>query len=128
MTTVGMLVTIPLGILFAFLAGRGRVFFVPFIVLGVALLLGLGWEWVYHKLQMRRWERDWMPAFSMLGGIAEGVLLWTVLKLIGLNIPTWQFLLHYGIVWWSTFLFMLGPMRILFPHWRFLGGRVVGDY
>jgi hypothetical protein len=33
------------------------------------------------------------------------------------------FALHYWSVWLGVFLMTQGPMRIIFPRWRFSGGR-----
>jgi hypothetical protein len=40
-----------------------------------------------------------------------------------LNVHPVFFLFHYWTVWWATFIMALGPMRIIFPRWRFRGGQ-----
>lgn len=37
----------------------------------------------------------------------------------------WPFLLHYTTVWLATYLSLLGPMRAIWPWWRFNGGELV---
>ncbi|MGK0348682.1 MAG: hypothetical protein ACI855_004774, partial [Myxococcota bacterium] len=35
------------------------------------------------------------------------------------------FPLHYGIIWLAGFLFVQGPIYVVFPRWRYRGGRIV---
>jgi hypothetical protein len=35
------------------------------------------------------------------------------------------FPLHYGIIWLAGFLFVHGPIYVVFPRWRYRGGRIV---
>lgn len=41
-------------------------------VLGLVLVLGFVWEFLYHLLQQFRWEKDWPVLFALLVGIPEG--------------------------------------------------------
>ena len=51
-----------------------------FIILLTVLVLGIGWEFVYHGLQQFRWEKDWPTFFGLLTGINEGLLVWVLIK------------------------------------------------
>ena len=103
----------------------------PYVILTAVLILGSGWEVVYNYLQTWRWERDWPPALAVVGGIVEAVVIWLLLTgwnqavpELALGVKGWQFAFHYMAVWLATFLFSQGPMRILFPRWRFYGGEL----
>ena len=79
-------------------------------------MFGLGWDALCTLLQKFRWDRDWPAALQLLAGIWEGVVLW-VLYPFDFN---WE---HYSLVWLAVFLASQTIMRILFPRWRFFGGR-----
>jgi hypothetical protein len=103
-----------------------------FIVLFSVLVLGLIWDIVWILAQRLRWDRDWPPAFQWATAIIEGALIWLLLNNGGLpNIPAEEappfgvFLFHYGAVFVVTWVWVQGPMRALFPRWRFHGGRIV---
>jgi hypothetical protein len=121
--TLGVIVSA----VFAAIYGSGLFF----LVLAYVALLGLAWDVIYIALQRLRWDRDWPAAFQVLTGIIEGALVYALISTVGLPgipvgaIPVWLFALHYGTVWLVTFLWAQGPMRALFPFWRFHGGRVV---
>lgn len=95
-----------------------------FVVLALVLLLGLGWELLYHVLQQFRWEKDWPQLFGLVTGINEGLLTWFVLRGLGLEVPGWAFLVHFTTTWVLVWVFVNGPMRVLFIRWRFSGGRL----
>ena len=105
--TVGALVTIPFG-------------FPGFTVLAIATLFGLGWDASYTVLQKFRWDRDWPAALQLLAGIWEGVVLWLVIPWIS---PYYVSILHYSLMWLVVFIASQSVMRVLFPRWRFFGGR-----
>lgn len=89
-------------------------------------LLGLGWEVLYHLLQQRRWDRDWPTPFALGSGLPEGVVSWFALGLVGVAPASFgTHALFFGILWLVTFLVVQGPMRVLAPHWRLQGMRVV---
>jgi hypothetical protein len=121
--TLGVIVSA----LFAAVYGSGLFF----LVLGYVALFGLAWDVLYIALQRLRWDRDWPAAFQVLNGIVEGALVFLLISTFGLpgiaagSIPLWLFVLQYGLVWLVTFLWAQGPMRAIFPFWRFHGGRVV---
>ncbi|MGH3825253.1 MAG: hypothetical protein ACRDRA_20805 [Pseudonocardiaceae bacterium] len=101
-----------------------------FAVLLTVLVLGVGWEFVYHFLQQFRWEKDWPTLFGLLTGINEGVLVWVLLELGSVPgvppIPWLAFIIDFSTVWLVTWLWVNGPMRVPFIRWRFRGGKVVG--
>ena len=103
----------------------GAIVTIPFGLQGLAILilaffLGLGWDALYTFMQKFRWDRDWPAALQLLAGIWEGLILWVLVFFIqelSFN------LLHYSLVWLSVFVTSQSLMRILFPRWRFFGGR-----
>jgi hypothetical protein len=101
-----------------------------FAVLITVLVLGVGWEFIYHFLQQFRWEKDWPTLFGLLTGINEGVLVWVLLELGVVPgappIPGAAFVIDFATVWLVTWLWVNGPMRVAFIRWRFHGGKVVG--
>jgi hypothetical protein len=121
LATVGAFFTLIYGILAWILFGTLFNFFQPFILLILVAIFGIGWDALYTLAQKLRWDRDWPPAFSFITAIIE--MLPIMLIAILMNIPPIFFLFHYWTVWWSTFIMALGPMRIIFPRWRFRGGQ-----
>jgi hypothetical protein len=101
-----------------------------FIVLISVIVLGVGWEFIYHFLQQFRWEKDWPTLFGLLTGINEGVLVWVLLDLDLIpeapHIPWPAFVIDFATVWFVTWIWVNGPMRVPLIRWRFRGGRVVG--
>lgn len=95
------------------------------IVLGMALVL---WEWVYYLLQLCRWEKDWPAMFFMLVLVPEAIVAWLIFKAIDLDtegVATGAtFLVHIITTWIVMWLFVLGPIKVLFIRWRFNGGRI----
>lgn len=103
---------------------------VTFRVLAAVIVLGVGWELVYHGLQQFRWEKDWPTLFGLLNGINEGVLVW-VLAAAGAvpgidSLPAAPFLIDFSTVWLVVWLWLNGPMRVPFIRWRFRGGSLIG--
>jgi hypothetical protein len=121
MITMGSLTTIILGTLFDDPQ-------TAFVSLGYILIFGLVWDVVYFYLQSRRWDHDWTPALYLISGIFETIILIICIRLIGLpGIPPdygiLKFLLHYWAIWAGMMVVMFGPMRVIFPRWRFRGGQ-----
>lgn len=121
LATVGLIVSIP----FALVLGSPA----PFVVVGWVALFGLAWDVLYTFVQAFRWERDWPPAFAVVAAIIEGAVVYVLVTRIGLwgvlrDLSAGLFSFQYAVVWIATFLFAQGPMRVLFPWWRFHGGRV----
>ncbi len=109
----------------------GLVLTCPFLIFGLApllnlflvIVLGFLWDILYTYLQRLRWDRDWPPAFQLAAGITEGIAVYLIDLLLGLEVAFLLFLIHYGLVWTATFLMTQGPMRLLFPRWRYRGGQ-----
>ncbi len=121
LATIGVGVTAVFGLLFGS-------FGPPFALLGYVLALGLGWDALYNVVQTYRWDHDWPPIFQLAAGIVEAALIWGLLQAVGLpgvdaGLTLGRFAAHYGSVWLLTFLFAQGPLRLLFPRWRFRGGQ-----
>jgi hypothetical protein len=127
---VGGLVTLIIGPLLpasGSLADRYRTYF---IVLAAVVVLGIGWECLYHLLMQWRWEKDWPTLFGLLTLIPEGLLLWALLQagaIPGISgpVPAPAFALQFVVVWIAVWLVANGPMRVPFIRWRFHGGRLV---
>ena len=124
--TIGLAVTLMFGQIFADLM-------TPLAVLGYVLAIGLVWDILYGIVQNFRWDRDWPPLFQLAAGIIEGAFLWGVIVLAnaqfeGLpgvdgHLTFAMFFVHYASVWITTFLATQGLLRIIFPRWRFYGGK-----
>jgi hypothetical protein len=101
-----------------------------FLVLLAVLVLGVGWELVYHFIQQFRWEKDWPTFFGLVTAINEGLLVWLLLgagAVPGLpsGVPGSVFLIQFITTWLLVWLVANGPMRVPFIHWRFRGGRLI---
>ena len=130
--TAGVLITLIFGLIFAD-------FITPFSLLGYVLITGFAWDVLYYFSQTLRWDRDWPPIFFVGAGVIEGAFIWGLVKAefvwnllrlghlpgVAPELTVAQFVAHYGTVWLITFLIMLGPMKIIFPEWRFRGGRLL---
>ena len=126
-TRVALLATIGLVITLIFAVVFGSAAFV-FVLVYVAIL-GVIWDVIYIALQQLRWDRDWPAAFQVINGVTEGVFLYLVIRIIGLpgvpkDLGLGLFIAQYGLVWLSIFLWTQGPMRALYPFWRFHGGVI----
>lgn len=110
-----------------------KVYPVTFIALGVVLVLGcVLWEPVYHALQQLRWERDWPTMFFLLLLVPEAALAWFVLEALeprgGENTTFATFAVHIASTWLLMWLFVVGPIRVILPRFRFRGGRIFGGW
>ena len=123
--TAGVIVTL----IFGWIYGDSRS---PLALLFYVLLLGFAWDALYHLLQGFRWDGDWPPLFQFAGGIAEGLLIWWLatggffrdgLPGISPNLSFARFFWHYATVWFVTFVFSQGLLKVIFPRWRFHGGQ-----
>ncbi|NER25024.1 MAG: hypothetical protein F6J86_03930 [Symploca sp. SIO1B1] len=130
LATVGALITLP----FHFgIIGPG----IPtdhispfFPILGYVALFGIIWDVIYISMQQFRWDRDWPGAFQLLSGIWEAIFILIIVKLFGLpgaakDLPIGWFTIHYSLVWLGVYLISQSLMRVLFPRWRFHGGRLL---
>ncbi len=128
-TRLGMLST--LGVLVSLIFAIAFNDLVFFVVLFWVFAFGLLWDIVFILLQNLRWDRDWPAVFQIGAGLLEGAALYAGITLLGLpgidrgSIPPTTFIAHYGLVWLATFAWVQGPMRTLFPFWRFHGGRML---
>ena len=122
LATLGLLVTV----IFALILRDARVF----AVLVDVFIFGVVWDLLWIGLQQFRWDRDWPAAFQIATAIIEGIWLYAVIALVGLpfigsgSIGAGVFAAQYGLVWLVTFIWVQGPMRSLFPRWRYNGGRL----
>jgi hypothetical protein len=102
------------------------------LILLYVLFFGLLWDVVYNFLQQFRWDRDWPGAFQLLAGIGEAIFLVAISKSIPLpgivpeDISLKWFAIHYTCVWLGVYIASQSLMRILFPRWRFRGGKWLG--
>ncbi len=97
---------------------------VAFGALLVVLVVGTGWELVYHLVQQLRWDRDWPSLLQLVVGVPEGVVAWLVLRALGWAPPFASFVLLFSTTWLVSWLVMHGPLRILALRWRFQGARI----
>jgi len=110
---------------------RDQRFWTLIALLSYVTLLGIGWDMLYNHLQGFRWDRDWPLAFGFACGILEGIVVFVLFRfnlLPGVVYHTgdWsRFLLHYGTVFWVTYWWQPGPMRVIKPRWRFNGGELL---
>lgn len=99
---------------------------------GLAALLltavvGILWEFAYHAAQQLRWDKDWPTVFGLLLGLSEGFVVYQLLSrgipwtLDGLQ--PFPFAWQFGTIWVAVWAFVNGPLRVMFPRWRFAGGR-----
>jgi uncharacterized membrane-anchored protein len=107
-----------------------EIYRMTFTVLLTTLVLGVGWEFIYHFIQQFRWEKDWPTFFGLITVANEGVLVWALLVLgvvPGLpgGVPLAAFVIQFATTWVLVWLVANGPMRVPFVHWRFRGGRLV---
>jgi hypothetical protein len=99
-----------------------------FVALGYITAFGLVWDVGYIRLQAWRWDHDWPPVLFLLGAGWEIGILGVVMRtgaLPGLA-PDFGVLslgLQYSTIGLLSFLLMFGPMRVIFPRWRFRGGQ-----
>ncbi len=119
--TVGMGITA----LFGYLS---QDFLAVFALLVYLTSFGLVWDMLYMRVQARRWEHDWSPALFLVGaGWEVGFLIvltrWVELPGIPVDYSILALILQYGTIGLLSFFLMFGPMRILFPRWRFRGGQ-----
>jgi len=127
--TVGVLITLFFGWLF-------QDYVTTLSILAYVLVIGFGWDILYQFLQTFRWDEDWPVVFQVFTGLAEAILIWILIKFVpwevfgqtqlpgvNPNITFLQFFYHYFTVWLAVLLCTQGPLRIIFPRWRFFGGQ-----
>ncbi len=109
----------------------GELYKMTFGVLIATIVLGIGWEFIYHGLMQFRWEKDWPTLFGLITIVNEGALVWGFVKWnlipgVSKDLPLSTFVVDFVIVWMLTFLWVNGPMRVPFLRWRHTGGRLFG--
>ncbi|MGI5288397.1 hypothetical protein ACQEVF_34360 [Nonomuraea polychroma] len=101
-----------------------------YLVLLAVALVGVGWELLYHLLMQFRWDKDWPTMFGLVTAVPEGLVMWVLLDaglVPGVQGPLswWAFATMFAVVWLGQWLFLNGPMRVLFVKWRLRGGRLL---
>ena len=106
----------------------GDLYDVTLSVLFWVIVLGIGWEFVYHGLQQFRWEKDWPTMFGLLTGINEGILVFIVVngepfnlfgttefneRVLAHHIEVDAFAVHFITTWMIVWLFVNGPIRVI---------------
>ncbi|MGI8723726.1 MAG: hypothetical protein ACR2JG_16070 [Geodermatophilaceae bacterium] len=108
----------------------GRSYEMSFTVLGLIIVLGVGWELAYHLLQQFRWDKDWPTGFSLLGGVPEGLVLWLLLDsgtwLWEVPVTARGFWTLFVSTWLLVWAVLSGPIRVLLVRRRWRGGRLFG--
>ena len=118
--TVGVVLTFPFAIAIA-----GPFFSILFWI----MILGFFWDCLYTFIQTFRWDRDWPAAYQVIAGIWEAFFLLSIIVSFGLygsdfgDFSVFWFTVHYSTVWLGIFIASQVLMRLLFPRWRFRGGR-----
>jgi hypothetical protein len=109
--------------------GAGDRYRAAFGVLLAVAVVGILWDVLYQGLQQFRWEKDWPTMFGLLTGINEGLVVWWLVQADVVpnadDLTGAAFLVHFVTTWLAVWAFTNGPMRVLFPYWRFRGGRLV---
>lgn len=106
-------------------SGAGGMFGMTFRLLGLVILLGSGWELVYHGIQQFRWEKDWPTGFGLVTALNEGFALWWFAAAWGPSVPGPAFAVHFATTWIVVWAVVNGPVRVVAPRWRFRGGRFI---
>jgi hypothetical protein len=130
LAAVGSIVTALLTPLLPFPGPLSAAYRTTYIILAGVLVVGIGWELLYHLLMQWRWEKDWPSLFSLVTGVPEGIVIWVLLAAhavpgISTTPPLSAYLIDFIVVWLCVWLAAQGPMRISFIRWRFHGGRLV---
>lgn len=130
LSTVGILVTIPFAL--GWIGNNASLIY--FWVLFYIGLFGLAWDCIYHFLQQFLWDHDWPGILQLGAAVVEAIFLLVLIIFFGLPniVPTdlnvGLFFLHYSAVWIAVYLAAWVVMRLLFPRWRFRGGRWLGSW
>ena len=130
LATAGVIVTALLTPLLPLPGPLSAAYKTTYIILAAMLVLGIGWELLYHLLMQWRWEKDWPSLFALVTAVPEGILIWFLLAahvVPGISkLPLLSaYLMEFLVVWVCVWLVGQGPMRVPFIRWRFHGGRVI---
>jgi hypothetical protein len=127
--TVGVIVTALITPLLPLPGPLSAAYKTTYIILATVLVLGIGWELLYHLLMQWRWEKDWPSLFALVTVVPEGILAWILLATHSVpsikSLPLSAYLIDFLVVWVCVWLVGQGPMRVPFIRWRFHGGRVI---
>ena len=109
----------------------GELYKMTFAILITTIVLGVGWEFVYHGLMQFRWEKDRPTLFGLITNVNEGALVWGVIKWdlvpgVSKALPFSTFVVDFVNVWVLTFLWVNVPMRVPFLRWRHACGKIFG--
>jgi hypothetical protein len=99
----------------------------PLLALGFVLMVGCILDVLYQYIQSFRWDCDWPTSFQMCVGVLEGLLVCFLIEVLNgselpTNFPT-VFVVQYGSTWLMIFALTQGPLRLLWPKWRYQGGQ-----
>lgn len=99
-----------------------------FLILLAVMVLGIGWEFLYHFIQQFRWEKDWPTLFGLVTMVPEGALLLFLIRQgaipgVANNVPLSAFLIQFITTWLIVWIMANGPVRLIDSRWRFRGGR-----
>jgi hypothetical protein len=130
LATAGVIVTALLTPLLPLPGPLSAAYETTYIILATMLVLGIGWELLYHLLMQWRWEKDWPSLFGLVTAVPEGILIWIlfaahVVPGISKIPPLSAYLIDFIVVWVCVWLVGQGPMRVPFIRWRFHGGRLI---
>ncbi|MGW4353025.1 hypothetical protein ACWELJ_13155 [Nocardia sp. NPDC004582] len=109
----------------------GQGYRVTLTLLPAVVLLGIGWELVYHGLQQFRWDKDWPTLFGLVTIVNEGLLLWLLVRYTTAVVPRElrpsapAFGVDFTVTWLAYWGFVNGPIRVVLPRRRYSGGRVL---
>lgn len=115
----------------------------PFQVISLIFLVGLVLDPLYIFMQSFRWDRDWPFAFQFVSMIVEFLIVIGVLYLdfipflrnlsqfvflapsgfFNNSSNVWDVCIHFGMVFWPSFISLLGFVQIFAIRWRFKGGE-----
>lgn len=98
-------------------------YFVNLLPILLMFLFGIVWDIFYSFIQSKRWDRDWPPLLIAIGGLMEGLFLYTFLTQI-LKVSTIHFFKMYGTIFIIMFIMQTGVLNIFLPYRRHKAGRV----
>ena len=122
LTVIGIPVTLVYAWVLSVITAREPAVIEPLSALAAVLVIGLILDMFYMQVQRFRWDRDWPPIFGAIAGLMEGLIVFLLFSFFQAS-PANVFWPHYMTVFLTTFAVSLGGMQILFPYWRFRGGR-----
>jgi hypothetical protein len=109
----------------------GTVYKVTFKALIIVAVAGLGWDVIYQFLMAFRWEKDWPALFGFATIVNEGITTFIGLHLFSFlvpargGVPGLFFLIDFATTYIVAWLWVTGPMRVVFLRWRFRSGRLI---